>query len=114
MNGVPDLAAVRAWVGVPATAISDVDLQAILDAELAIQARTCRLPVDPPEPEPPATYPEPLARAVLRRCQRQVAAKAIPLGILGADSTEYGPVNLPRWDAEIARLEASYRQVVVA
>jgi hypothetical protein len=193
--GVPTLAQVRAWVQVPATVISDEDLQQILDAELAIQARTCRLPTDPsPGPvvlavadmtatvtatggtpgaaywiawgdtysdqvvldddgaataehtyteegqqtavlyndamqvlgyyqfdvpgngstAPQATYPEALARACLRRCQRQVAARAVPLGMLGADSTEYGPVTMPRWDAEIGRLEASYRQVVVS
>ena len=112
MIGIPDLAQVRAWVQVPATSIPDADLQQILDAELAVQARTCRIPVDAEGAE--ATYPEPLARACLRRCQRQVAAKAVPLGMVGADATEYGPVSLPRWDAEIGRLEASYRQVVVA
>jgi hypothetical protein len=109
VTGVPTLADVRAWVNVPATAISDADLQQILDAELAIQARTCRLP----EGEE-AIYPPPLARAALRRCQRQVAAKNVPLGVLGAESAEYGPLALPGWDAEVARLEASYRVPVVS
>jgi hypothetical protein len=112
--GIPTLEQVRAWCQVPATAVSDEDLQQILDAELGIQARTCRLPTDPEPPAEEATYPEALARACLRRCQRQVAARAVPLGMVGADGAEYGPVNLPRWDAEIGRLEASYRQVVVA
>ena len=114
MIGVPDLEQVRAWVQVPATQISDDDLQQILDAELAIQARTCRLPPDPDAEGTEATYPAALARACLRRCQRQVAARAVPLGMVGADASEYGPVNLPSWDAEVGRLEASYRQVVVA
>ena len=114
MIGQPDLAQVRAWVQVPATSISDVDLQQILDSELQVQARTCRLPVDPDSEGNEATYPAALTRACLRRCQRQVAARAVPLGMVGANATEYGPVSLPRWDAEIGRLEASYRQVVIA
>lgn len=195
MQNVPDLDQVRAWVKVPASQVSDDDLEQILAGELAIQARTCRVP-DDPNPSPatltitgyaaevdvtdgpvgeiytiswgdglrdvvtideagdasashvydyagsyPAWvadakghtlvagmvavpgdqvipeqgfYPDALARACLRRCQREVAARALPLGILGADSAEYGPITLRAWDAEIVRLEASYRQVVVA
>jgi hypothetical protein len=111
VQGVPDLAQVRAWVGVPPTAVSDEDLQQILDAEQEIQARTCRLPED--TVEAPGTYPAALARALLRRCQREVAVKNLPLGAIGVDS-EYGPVTLSAWDAEIARLEATYRIPVVA
>jgi hypothetical protein len=112
VDGVPDLTQVRAWVGVPSTAVSDEDLQQILDAEQAIQARTCRLPED--TVEDPGTYPAALARALLRRCQRQVAVRNLPLGALGLEGTEYGPMTLPSWDAEISRLEASYRIPVVA
>ena len=112
MDNVPDLAQVRAWVGVPPAAVSDEDLQQILDAEQQIQARTLRLPED--TPEDPGTYPAALARALLRRCQREVAVKNLPLGALGVDGSEFGPVNLPAWDAEISRLEASYRIPVVA
>jgi hypothetical protein len=112
---IPTLAEVRAWIQVPASAISDDDLQQILDAEIAIQARVCRLPDDPdPETGEEAAYPDALARSALRRCQRQVAAKALPLGVLGNEGTEYGPLQLRAWDAEISRVEASYRQVVVA
>lgn len=115
MLDVPDTDQVRAWIKVPATGISDDDLAQILDAELAIQARICSLPVDPdPETGAEASYPAALSRSCLRRCQREVAARSLPLGILGADSTEYGPVTLRAWDAEIVRLEASYRRVVVA
>lgn len=196
MIGVPDLAQVRAWIQVPASAISDADLDQILAAELAIQARTCRLP-DDDDTSGPATltvtgyeatvlvdagppgrtyrilwgdateeivlddngdasashsyeyaggypaavvdvdrdrvlvsgvvtvpgdmilpaqgvYPDALARAVLRRCQREVAVRSLPLGAIGTEQAEYGPVNLPAWDAEIGRLEASYRIPVIA
>lgn len=115
MQGVPNLEQVRAWVGVPTTALSDEDLQQILDAELAIQARLLRLPEDPdPETGLEATYPEPLARSCLRRCQRQVAARNVPLGVLGAEGAEFGPLTMPSWDVEVARLEASYRMPVIA
>lgn len=196
MIGVPSLTQVRAWIQVPVTAVSDEDLQQILDGELAIQARTCRVPADPDLTGPAslvldgydatvtiiggppgrtfrilwgdateeitvdqdgagsaqhsyqyggtypaavydvdldrmlltgtvtvpgeqviptqATYPAALARALLRRCQREVAVRAVPLGALGIEGNEYGPTALPRWDAEIVRLEASYRIAVVA
>jgi hypothetical protein len=110
VNGIPTLEEVRAWIAVPATSLPDDDLQQILNAEIEIQARTCRIPEDSAE----AVYPPALARALLRRCQRQVAARNVPLGVLGAEGAEFGPLNLPRWDAEVGRLEASYRIVVVA
>lgn len=197
MTGEPTLAQVRAWVAVPATAISDEDLQQILDGELAIQARTCRVPESgDPGPvtvvvdeytvtvtveggipgehyrfswgdgqngdanlddngdvtgshtydlpgtfttsvtddhgqtvyygitipgsgsggsvTPSGLYPAALSRACLRRCQRQIAAKNLPLGVIGQDGAEFGPLTVPSWDAEIRRLEASYRIPVIA
>lgn len=196
MIGVPTREQVRAWIQVPASALSDADLDQILEAELAIQSRTCRVPVDPDLTGPAtlvvdgydaavtvaggppgrhyrilwgdgttdvtldqdgaayeehaysyagtypavvydvdlernllegtvtvpgdqvlptqATYPAALARACLRRCQREVAARAVPLGAFGIEGNEYGPTALPRWDAEIVRLEASYRIPVIA
>lgn len=110
MDGVPDLAEVRDWIKVPVAQLSDEQLQQVIDSELTIQARINEVP----EEAPGAVYPPPLAQALLRRCARQVAAKAVPLGMVGADATEYGPVSLPGWDAEIARLEASYRLAVVS
>jgi hypothetical protein len=112
VEGVPDLTQARAWVGVPESAISDEDLQQILDAEQEIQARTCRLPED--TVEDPGTYPAALSRALLRRCQREVAVRNLPLGALGGEGSEFGPMTLPSWDAEVSRLEATYRIPVVA
>jgi len=63
---------------------------------------------------PEAMYPEALARALLRRCQRNVAARSVPLGAFGLEGSEFGPVTLPAWDAEISRLEASYLIPVIA
>ena len=92
----------RAWIGVPATSIDDAQLQRVLDAETYAQAKACR--VD-------SMYEQPnLEQALLRRVGRTVAARGIPLGMLG--DAEYGPTRLPSFDAEIERLEGPDRQVV--
>lgn len=98
----PELEAVRAWLGVPATTITDDQLQGVLDAELGAQAALCQ--VDPWAPE--------LTQALFRRCGREVAAMALPLGVIGADP-EYGSATLPRYDVEIERLERPFRKVVL-
>lgn len=111
MQGIPTLEDARAWIGLSVAQVSDADLQAILDAEQAIQARLCDLPADP---DGSAAYPDPLARALLRRVQCHLAKKNLPLGMVGGDATEWSPVSLQTWDAEVARLESSYLIPVVA
>ncbi len=108
MPGIPTVAEVRAWVGVTTAQVSDADLAQILDAEAEIQSRILDVPSDP------ATYPDPIARALYRRVQCHLARKGLPLGMLGGDSTEWSPVALAAWDAEVQRLEASYLIPVVS
>lgn len=110
MDGIPDVAAARAWVGLTTAQVSDADLEQILNAEQAIQARTCALPDDVLG----AVYPDPLARSLLRRVQCHLAKKNLPLGMVGGDAMEWSPVSLQTWDAEVSRLEASYLVPVVA
>jgi hypothetical protein len=106
---VPSVADVRAWVQVPATSVTDVQLQQVIDAELKLQALACRVAVGvPPQPD---TYPEGLAQAIYRRCARELAGRQVPLGIVG-DGAEYGPATLSTFDAEVERLEGPYRMVV--
>src|SRR5262245_39101300 len=115
MLGIPTAAECRAWANVSTAAIPDADLEAIRQAELDIQALTCEVPTDPdPNTGLEATYPAALARALLRRTQRQCAARNIPLGYFTDVAAEYGPQQLSSWDAEVSRLESSYRQHVVA
>lgn len=115
MQGIPTVEDVREWLQVSPNAVSDEDLNEILVGEFTIQTRLLRLPEDPdPDTGGEAIYPEALARALLRRCQRNVAARAVPLGALGLEGAEYAPLNLPAWDAEISRLEASYLIPVVS
>jgi hypothetical protein len=110
MDGIPTTDEVRAWIGLTTAQVSDDDLSAILAAELAIQARLLAIPGD----EAGTVYPEPLARAVMRRVQCHLARKNLPLGMVGGDATEWSPVSLQTWDAEVQRLESSYVVPVVA
>lgn len=98
----PTLEDVRDWIEVPETVLDDPQLQVVLDAELALQAQLCK--VDP--------WAAPLTQAIYRRVGREVAAMALPLGVVAPDS-EFGGANLPRYDAEIERLERPYRLVVL-
>lgn len=113
MLGVPTAEECRAWANVSSAAIPDADLEGIRQAELDIQARTCEVP-DDPGPDGEATYPAALARALLRRVQRQCAMRNLVLGYVTDLAAEYGPQQISAWDAEVGRLESSYRQHVVA
>jgi len=98
------LADLRAWLQVPVSVLDDPQLQQVLDAETILQARACRVPDD-------GTLTADLTQALYRRVGREVAARGVPLGMLGADS-EYGPARLTRWDSEIDRLEGPTRVLV--
>jgi hypothetical protein len=99
----PDLAAVRAWTGVPATAMPDDVLQNVCDAESAAQGEVCTIG---------DTLSADLSQAFLRRVARHVAARGVPLGLLNVDA-EFGSSRLSKWDAEVERLEAPHRMVVL-
>ena len=102
---LPDIGEVRAWIQVPATALPDPVLSQVLVAEADLQVHACRVP------EGDVDGPAALIQALYRRCGREVAARGVPLGMMGADS-EYGPARLSRWDAEVDRLEGPYRVLV--
>lgn len=105
-NGMPSLAEVRAWILVPVSSMSDVQLTQVMDAETDLQAQCCQIPATTED------YPPALAQALLRRVARHVSARGVPLGLTG--DSEFGPVRLPSWDVEIERLEAPYRVIAVA
>lgn len=102
----PDLADVRSWIKVPATLLTDAQLQQVIDAESIIQARLCNTG-DGSTPLSPD-----LVQSIYRRVAREVAARGVPLGMLGGDA-EFGTARLTRFDAEIERLEGPSRRVVV-
>lgn len=110
---VPTLQEVRDWTDLSTAAISDALLDGVRRAELEVQARTCWLGTPDEVADPEADYPDDLRQALYRRVARQVAARAVPLGLVDTGG-EYTPARVPTWDAEVTRLEASRRIVAVA
>lgn len=104
------MAEVRAYIGVPATTLSDEDLERIYNTCDTEQSMRCRYPSDD-NGDP--VYPDALGQAFLRRVQREVSAKNLPLGMVGVDASEYGPQRLPFLDALIEENERPFRKQVV-
>ena len=114
MGTVPDLTTVRGYVRVPASSLTDEDLERMRVACLEDQAARCVWPdLDSDGKPDPNLYPDALAQALLRRVQREVAARNLPLGMVGIEA-EYGPANIPAFDALIEHHEHAYRRVVLA
>ena len=101
-----DLAAVRGYLQVPATLLTDEDLQRMLDAATADQNARCIVPSD-------SEGAAALDQALLRRVQREVAARNLPLGMVGLDGAEYGPSALAAYDALVEQHERAYRAQVL-
>ena len=106
-SGTVTVPEVRAWAG--PVSVTDAVIQSVIDAEKNAQGRICDTGGDPCVSE----VPEALDLALMRRVARSLAARGVALGVVGADS-EYGATSLPRFDAEIERLERPYRVVAIA
>lgn len=91
---VPDASLVADKLGKTLHEISDA-----YDAEVADQARRCR--VDP--------YNSALAAALVRRVQRALAMRNLPLGV----SMDENAVRIGSTDPEVRRLEGPYRKLAV-
>lgn len=99
---LPTITDVRAYMEDAALQWTDPELQGALNAEQAAQARVCRV----------ASYSDDLREALLRRVQRNLAMRALPLAVLQGDA-EAGNSIVPGRDPEVRRLEAPYRRVVL-
>ena len=100
MTALPSPAAVRAWCQVSTSAVTDAQLQMVMDAEAVNQEKACRIP-DPADRDPD------LIEAFFRRVARVLAARGIPTGLTDG---EQGPQRLTSWDGEIQRLEGMDRK----
>jgi hypothetical protein len=107
MAARPDLAEVRAFVRIPATTLPDTELQRIYDGCADDQSLRCLVPDDP------NLFPDALSMAFLRRNQREIAVRNLPLGVIGADA-EYGPQRISQYDAIIDAHERPYYRQVLA
>lgn len=93
------LAEVKTYLG--STSWTDPEIQDALDAELAAQDVVCRQST---------VYPPDLKQALKRRVARNLALRALPVGIQASDT---GATYVAGRDPEIRRLEAPYRRLVV-
>ena len=80
---------------------SMAELQEELDSETEHQQSKCGVR---------AAYPAPLRKALLRRVQRALAMRALPLATMQGDA-DGGSFLLPGNDPEVRRLEAPYRKL---
>lgn len=113
MPTAPDLDDVKAYLG-DQNAWTDDEITAALAAEIAAQARVVQFPADPPEPAAPLAYPADLQEALFRRVAHNLALRGLPLGV-SVDLTEsaVATTRVGGTDAEVRRLEAPHRRLVV-
>lgn len=102
-TGMPVVADVADYLREGAASWDTADLQDALDAEAAAQRAVCRVK---------AVYPDDLRQALLRRVQRNLAMRQLPLAVLQGDA-EMGGTILPGRDQEVRRFEAPYRKLTV-
>jgi len=102
-TGMPDVDDVAVYLRESAASWATEDLQDALDAEAAAQRAVCRVG---------AVYPDDLRQALLRRTQRNLAMRQLPLAVPQGDAEMSSPV-LPGRDPEVRRYEAPHRKLVV-
>ncbi len=100
-TGFPDLDTIRTEIGVPSTVLTDVQLELIAGAAQDSVVGSYEWPG--------LELPDGLYQVFLRETARTIAARGLPLGMVGTDS-EYGVARLTTRDSEITRLGAPYRK----
>lgn len=91
------------YLGPTAAKYSDSVLNGVIATESAAQAAKVKYP-DP--------VPADLAEALLRRCQRNLALRALPIGLTDVQGDSDSRAYIPGRDPEVRRLEAPYRKMV--
>jgi hypothetical protein len=100
-TAMPDVDDVRAYLD--GDSYDDEQIAGALAAESDAQRRVCSVP---------AAYPNDLREALLRRVQRNLVMRAQPLMVIpGAE--DGAPSVIPSRDAEVRRLEAPFRKLIV-
>lgn len=99
----PDRAALAGYLSSIGTlSWSDSELDDVLAAETSAQWDVCAVP---------AAYPFSLREALLRRCARNLALRALPLAVLRGDADGGDNTVLPANDPEVRRLERPWRKL---
>lgn len=103
----PTLSEVKTYLG-PDTSWPDADISSALAAEKAAQARVCVVPLDV------AAWPADLTEALFRRVAHNLALRSLPLGVQASITESAVATNrVGGTDAEVRRLEAPHRKLVV-
>lgn len=102
-GGMPNVSDVAHYLRGGASSWSTTELQEELDGEASAQRDRCGIP---------AVYPPALRKALLRRVQRALAMRALPLAVMQGDA-DGGASILPGNDPEVRRLEGPHRKRTV-
>lgn len=100
-SGMPNVSDAASYMGNLAGSWSTTDIQDALDAERDAQRARCG---------ERAYYPHDLRQALLRRVQRNLALRRLPLAVQDAEG---GPRPLPGRDPEVRRLEGPWRKLTM-
>lgn len=114
ITGMPDLAAVKEWLGLEVDdQVDDTLLETSLAAAIAAQERVCFYVADA---EGNGVVTDDLYEAVLLRTQRYAARRSSPEGVVGISGTsgDFAAARLPSTDADIVRLEGPWLRTPVA
>lgn len=113
MPTAPVLAEVKVYLGSDHSWTDD-EVTAALLAETAAQAKVCKFPPDPDSPAEPLPYPADLAEALFRRIAHNLALRALPLGVqANISEMAVATTKVGGTDAEVRRLEAPHRKLVL-
>lgn len=101
--GMPNAEDCATYMGADAASWSAPEIADALLVEAGAQRDRCRVG---------AAYPDPLRGALLRRVQRNLAMRRLPLAMPTGDA-DAGAGVLPGRDPEVRRLEAPYRRLPI-
>lgn len=113
VEGMPDLAAVKEWLGLAsADTQDDALLQTSLDAAIASQGLVVTYPLDD-QGTAQLVCPGDLYEAVLLRTQRLAARRNSPEGVIGLSGTggDFVGARVPTGDPDVLRLEGPWLKV---
>lgn len=103
-TGMPTVDDVAEYLREGASSWDTADLQDALDAEAASQRSVCRVR---------AVYPDDLRQALLRRVQRNLAMRQLPLAVPQGDAEMGSAASPPGRDPEVRRFEAPHRKLAM-
>lgn len=101
-------AAVTGYLAAGGSVWTEQEISAALAAEQAAQAARCRVPAEDDD------WPADLLEALCRRVAHNLALRGLPLGVQATISeAAVAQTRVAGTDAEVARLEAPHRRLVV-